>query len=70
MDEITMKKHPQYGMELIKPFCLSKMIQQPIIQHHERWNGKGYITKIFYKKDRRYACPFYKCSLFFCYFSG
>ncbi|WP_425807137.1 HD-GYP domain-containing protein [Desulfitobacterium sp. Sab5] len=38
----VIKKHPQYGMELIKPFCLSKMIQQPIIQHHERWNGKGY----------------------------
>lgn len=36
------KKHPLYGMELIRAFHLPKTIQQSILQHHERWNGTGY----------------------------
>lgn len=36
------KRHPQHGMELIKPYSFPKAIQCPIIQHHERWTGSGY----------------------------
>lgn len=36
------KKHPEYGMELVEPFDLSVNIQMVIAQHHERWGGTGY----------------------------
>lgn len=36
------KKHPELGMKLVKPFCLPEATLKPIIQHHERWNGTGY----------------------------
>ncbi|MCM8826996.1 MAG: response regulator [Candidatus Omnitrophica bacterium] len=39
-DEI--KLHPQKGVEIIKPLSFLKDVMELIIQHHERYDGKGY----------------------------
>jgi putative nucleotidyltransferase with HDIG domain len=40
---IIMKRHPGYGMEIVKDRKgISELSKKVIIQHHERINGKGY----------------------------
>lgn len=38
----VMKKHPYYGLELIKNRKVPELARLVIGQHHERYNGKGY----------------------------
>jgi putative nucleotidyltransferase with HDIG domain len=39
----VMKKHPEYGMDIVKEKKnISEFSKVLIIQHHERFNGKGY----------------------------
>lgn len=41
------KKHPDYGYEIASQSGISdKDILDPILYHHERWDGKGYNAKI------------------------
>ena len=40
MDEI--KKHPQIGVDIIRPIHYLHDIIPLILDHHERWDGKGY----------------------------
>ncbi|WP_430885779.1 HD-GYP domain-containing protein [Fusibacter sp. JL216-2] len=37
-----MKKHPQIGADIVEKASSLKMVGQIILQHHERWDGKGY----------------------------
>jgi putative nucleotidyltransferase with HDIG domain len=42
-----MKKHPEYGMEIVKDKKnISEFSKKLIIQHHERYNGKGYPRRL------------------------
>ncbi|BBE32000.1 hypothetical protein OSSY52_21410 [Tepiditoga spiralis] len=36
------KKHPQYGYELLKPISNLQISKNIIKYHHENWNGSGY----------------------------
>jgi diguanylate cyclase (GGDEF)-like protein/PAS domain S-box-containing protein len=36
------KKHPQIGVEIIRPIQFLHAIIPSILYHHERWDGKGY----------------------------
>ena len=36
------KKHPQYGYEILSPKNLNPKIKMVALQHHERYDGKGY----------------------------
>lgn len=37
-----MMKHSKYGLELLKDEDRDKIIENMILLHHERWDGKGY----------------------------
>jgi putative nucleotidyltransferase with HDIG domain len=42
-----MKKHPEYGIEIVKDKKnISEFSKKLIIQHHERYNGKGYPRRL------------------------
>jgi len=36
------KKHPQIGVDIIRPIQFFHNIIPLILYHHERWDGKGY----------------------------
>lgn len=36
------KKHPNFGIEILKNENLSRTVENIILYHHEKWNGKGY----------------------------
>jgi len=38
----VIKKHSQYGFEILKNFTQLKNIAEDVYCHHERYNGKGY----------------------------
>ncbi|WP_294657463.1 HD domain-containing phosphohydrolase [uncultured Fusobacterium sp.] len=38
----VMKKHPEFGYEIIKELELGKIAENVARYHHEKWNGKGY----------------------------
>jgi len=38
------KKHPQIGVDIIRPIQFLHSIIPLILYHHERWDGKGYPT--------------------------
>lgn len=38
----VMKKHPEFGYEIIKELELGKVAENVARYHHEKWNGKGY----------------------------
>lgn len=38
----TMKEHPQIGFDIVNNSSGLKVVGQIILQHHERWDGKGY----------------------------
>jgi putative nucleotidyltransferase with HDIG domain len=38
----AIKKHPQLGVDILKPIRFLKPILPFILHHHERYNGKGY----------------------------
>lgn len=37
-----MKRHPEYGVEIMKPVRAFQKILPYMLYHHERWDGKGY----------------------------
>ena len=37
-----MKKHPEYGVEIMQPVEAFKMILPAMLHHHERFDGQGY----------------------------
>lgn len=42
-DEISLiKQHPMIGEKIIKPIALDNDISHIVVQHHERFDGKGY----------------------------
>lgn len=41
------QKHPTYGMEILQRYTeVDQMVIDIIMQHHERWNGKGYPNQL------------------------
>lgn len=36
------KKHPQYGVEVLAPFFLPQPVIEIVLHHHERYDGTGY----------------------------
>ena len=43
-DEI--KKHPQIGVDIIRPIQSLQNVVPLIFYHHERWDGKGYSSRL------------------------
>lgn len=39
-----MKKHPEYGVEIMRPVDAFKHILPAMLHHHERYDGRGYPT--------------------------
>ena len=46
MEWEIIKRHPDYGANLIDPIPSLKEIQPIIKYHHERWDGNGYPRKL------------------------
>lgn len=42
----VIKKHPQIGVDIIRPIHFLRDIIPVILHHHEWWNGKGYPGRI------------------------
>ncbi len=47
MDEI--RKHPKLGLKILKSKHQSKIVENVIICHHERWDGNGCATRFIVK---------------------
>jgi len=43
---ITVQKHTRKGVDILKPILSLKDVIPLILFHHERWDGKGYPTRI------------------------
>jgi putative nucleotidyltransferase with HDIG domain len=41
-DRLLLRKHPQFGAQILESFQAFKDITPWIYYHHERWDGKGY----------------------------
>ncbi|MFH0771435.1 MAG: diguanylate cyclase [Candidatus Omnitrophota bacterium] len=39
-----LKKHPQIGVDIIRPIQSLRKVVPLILYHHERWDGKGYLS--------------------------
>lgn len=39
---VEIKKHPEYSINIIKDLGFDESICDVVINHHERWDGKGY----------------------------
>ena len=39
---VTMRRHPEIGLEIVQPIGFSKSATDVILCHHERWDGSGY----------------------------
>jgi putative nucleotidyltransferase with HDIG domain len=39
---LEIKKHPQFGVEILQNYHISKHVMNIVLHHHERWDGKGY----------------------------
>ncbi len=42
----VMKKHVNIGYEIIKNTDLSLITKNIVLYHHEKWNGKGYLSLV------------------------
>jgi HD-GYP domain-containing protein (c-di-GMP phosphodiesterase class II) len=42
----VVKTHPQLGYDLLKHIEFPWPVAQAVLQHHERWNGSGYPSKL------------------------
>lgn len=40
------KKHPQIGVDIIRPMRSLQSVVPLILYHHERWDGKGYCSRL------------------------
>ena len=40
------KKHPQIGVDIIRPIQSLQSVVPLIFYHHERWDGKGYSSRV------------------------
>lgn len=40
------KRHPQYGAEIITPMSFAPQVAPIILGHHEHWDGSGYPNKL------------------------
>lgn len=36
------KKHPKFGLEILRKIDRNEVVENMILLHHERWDGKGY----------------------------
>jgi putative nucleotidyltransferase with HDIG domain len=43
---IEMKKHPQFGIEILQKYVLNDTAMKMTLHHHERWDGNGYPCKL------------------------
>jgi len=51
-----MKRHSQYGYEILKNDCsVDPQVQMAVLQHHERINGKGYPLRLRDRQIHPYA---------------
>ncbi|RAK20539.1 putative nucleotidyltransferase with HDIG domain [Anoxybacillus vitaminiphilus] len=39
---VEMKKHPQFGIEILQKYALNDTAIKMTLHHHERWDGNGY----------------------------
>ena len=39
---VTIKKHPEYGREMLEPISFLAPSLDIVMHHHERWDGQGY----------------------------
>ena len=51
----VMKTHPGIGYQLVQSHPLCELVQDPIYQHHEQWNGKGYPNNLHEDEVSVYA---------------
>lgn len=40
------KKHPQIGVDIIRPIQSLQNVVPMIFYHHERWDGRGYSSRL------------------------
>jgi putative nucleotidyltransferase with HDIG domain len=40
------KRHPEFGIKRLQNMAIPQKVKLGIIQHHERWNGEGYPSKL------------------------
>ncbi|NJK79616.1 MAG: response regulator [Chloroflexaceae bacterium] len=40
------KRHPQYGAEIVAPMSFARQVAPIILGHHEHWDGSGYPNKL------------------------
>ncbi len=38
----VIQRHPQLGYEILEPLVDGELIRRWVVQHHERWDGRGY----------------------------
>ena len=38
----VIKRHPQMGHEILEPLVDGERVRRWVVQHHERWDGRGY----------------------------
>jgi putative nucleotidyltransferase with HDIG domain len=43
---VEMKKHPQFGIEILQEYVLNDTAIKMTLHHHERWDGNGYPCKL------------------------
>lgn len=59
------KLHPQIGYDMLKDSpVLTGYEQQIILQHHERWDGKGYPNNLYGKNTYRLARLVHICDVY------
>jgi HD-GYP domain-containing protein (c-di-GMP phosphodiesterase class II) len=42
----VMRQHPEMGVRIVEPIGFSSTATDVILNHHERWDGKGYPVKL------------------------
>ncbi|HWQ62513.1 MAG TPA: HD-GYP domain-containing protein [Negativicutes bacterium] len=40
------RQHPEMGLEMLREVTLPDEVLAAVVQHHERWNGKGYPARL------------------------
>ncbi len=42
----VIRRHPALGAAALEPVCFNELIIQSVLQHHERYDGEGYPSKL------------------------
>lgn len=59
------KTHPQVGFDmLLNSKAITKSERKIVLQHHERWDGKGYLGQLYGKNTYRLARLVHICDVY------